>query len=153
MSITLRPMRLPDLLEVEKLEQVIFSDAWPKDAFEEYLDNLNAGGWVAVVPSRIIGYACCWFDSGQAHLTNMAVDSAYQRKSVAKRLMALILGLARERECELIYLEARISNEAARRFYETLGFETVNRRIRYYQHPVEDALVMVQRLDSVRGDR
>jgi len=152
MSITLRPMRFPDLPEVEKLEQVTFSDAWPKDAFEEYLDDLNAGGWVAAVQSRIIGYACCWFDSNQTHVTNLAVAPAYRRKSVAKRLMDCILSLARERESELIYLEVRISNEAARRFYETLEFETVNRRVKYYEHPVEDALIMVRRLNSVRGD-
>ena len=153
MRITLRPMRFSDMPEVEKLENDIFSDPWPKDAFEEYLDSLEAGGWVAAVQSRIIGYACCWFDSGQTHLTNMAVAPAYRRKSVAKRLMDCILSLARERECELVYLEVRISNEAARRFYETLGFETVDRRIRYYEHPVEDALIMVRRPDSVHSDR
>ena len=152
MNITLRPMRFSDLSEVEKLEIDIFSDPWPNDVFEEYLDSLNAGGWVAAVQSRIVGYACCWFDSGQTHLTNMAVVSAYRRKSVAKRLMALILSLARERECELIYLEVRISNEAARRFYETLGFETVDQHVRYYEHPVEDALIMVRHLDSMHSD-
>jgi ribosomal-protein-alanine N-acetyltransferase len=153
MPITLRPMRISDLPEVEILERDIFSDPWPEDAFEEYLDSLNAGGWVAAVQSRIIGYACCWFDSGQVHLTNMAVAPAYRRKSVAKRLMDCILSLARERECELVYLEVRISNETARRFYETLGFKTVNRRVGYYEHPVEDALMMMRRLDSVHSDQ
>jgi ribosomal-protein-alanine N-acetyltransferase len=152
MNIALRPMRSSDLPGVEKLEIDIFSDPWPNDAFEEYLDNLNAGGWVAAVQSRIVGYACCWFNSGQTHLTNMAVASAYRRKSVAKRLMALILSVTRDRECELIHLEVRVSNEAARRFYEALGFETVDQRVRYYEHPVEDALIMVRHLDSMHSD-
>jgi len=152
MNVTLRPMRFSDLPEVEKLENDIFSDPWPNDVFEEYLDSLNAGGWVAAVQSRIVGYACCGFDSGHTHLTNMAVAPAYRRKSVAKRLMALILSVTRDRECELIHLEVRISNEAARRFYEALGFETVDQRVRYYEHPVEDALIMVRHLDSMHSD-
>jgi ribosomal-protein-alanine N-acetyltransferase len=152
MNVTLRPMRFSDLPEVEKLENDIFSDPWPNDFFEEYLDSLNAGGWVAAVQSRIVGYACCGFDSGHTHLTNMAVAPAYRRKSVAKRLMALILSVTRDRECELIHLEVRISNEAARRFYEALGFETVDQRVRYYEHPVEDALIMVRHLDSMHSD-
>jgi ribosomal-protein-alanine N-acetyltransferase len=152
MNVTLRPMRFSDLPEVEKLENDIFSDPWPNDVFEEYLDSLNAGGWVAAVQSRIVGYACCGFDSGHTHLTNMAVAPAYRRKSVAKRLMALILSVTRDRECELIHLEVRVSNEAARRFYEALGFETVDQRVRYYEHPVEDALIMVRHLDSMHSD-
>jgi len=153
MQTFIRPMRVADLKEVGKLENGIFSDPWPEDAFEEYLDQLDGIGWVATDQCRIIGYACCGLDSNQCHVTNLAVASDCRRKSVAKRLMDCILTLARERECELVYLEVRISNEAARRFYETLGFETVDRRIRYYEHPVEDALIMVRRPDSGRSGR
>jgi len=145
-------MRSSDLPQVLAMEAAIFSDPWPQDVFEEHLDESDAGGWVAIAQSRIIGYACCQFDSTRTHLTNLAVAPALRRKSIAKRLLACILSLTRERECELIYLEVRISNEAARRFYEALGFETVDRRIRYYEHPVEDALIMVRRLDQVHSD-
>jgi len=150
---TIRPMRFSDLPEVARLENDIFSDPWPLDAFEEYLDSLDGIGWVVTVQSRIVGYACCGLDTGILHVTNLAVVPAYRRKSVAKRLMDCILTLARERECELVYLEVRITNEAARRFYEALEFETVDRKISYYEHPAEDALIMVRRLKAVHKDR
>ncbi len=152
MRFTIRPMRFSDLPEVARLENDIFSDPWPLDAFEEYLDNFDGVGWVVTVQSRIVGYACCGLDTGILHVTNLAVVPAYRRKSVAKRLMDCILTLARERECELVYLEVRISNEAARRFYEALEFETVDRKISYYEHPAEDALIMVRYLDPMHGD-
>ena len=151
--VTIRPMRFSDLPEVATLEHDIFSDPWPADAFEEYLDNFDGIGWVATAQSRIVGYACCGLDDNVLHVTNLAVVPAHRRKSVAKRLMDCILTLARERECELVYLEVRISNEAARRFYEALDFETVDRKIKYYEHPVEDALIMVRRLKAVSKDR
>jgi ribosomal-protein-alanine N-acetyltransferase len=150
---TIRPMRFSDLPEVAKLENDIFSDPWPVDAFEEYLDDLDGIGWAVTVQSRIVGYACCGLDEGVLHVTNLAVAPAHRRKSVAKRLMDCILTLAQERECELVYLEVRISNEAARRFYEALNFETVDRKIKYYEHPAEDALIMVRRLTAVHKDR
>ena len=153
MRFTIRPMRFSDLPEVARLENDIFSDPWPLDAFEEYLDSLDGIGWVVTVQSRIVGYACCGLDTGILHVTNLAVVPAYRRKSVAKRLMDCILTLARERECELVYLEVRITNEAARRFYEALEFETVDRKISYYEHPAEDALIMVRRLKAVHKDR
>jgi ribosomal-protein-alanine N-acetyltransferase len=47
-------------------------------------------------------------------------------------------------------LEVRLSNDAARRLYEKLGFRVVGRRPRYYKDNLEDALLMtVERLPDV----
>jgi ribosomal-protein-alanine N-acetyltransferase len=39
-------------------------------------------------------------------------------------------------------LEVRASNEAARRFYEGLGFRAAAVRKHYYTNPVEDAVIL-----------
>jgi ribosomal-protein-alanine N-acetyltransferase len=153
MDLTLRAMTDADLPEVERLENSIFSDPWPLPAFEEHLDGDEVGGLVAETGSRMVAYACFRFECGEIHLTNMAVDPEYRRKSIAKQLLAHILGLARDQECELILLEVRVSNETARRFYEACGFATVDRCRRYYERPVEDALVMMRRVDATPGDK
>jgi len=152
MNLTLRAMNDADLLEVERLENSLFSDPWPLPAFEEHLVEEEAGGLVAETDGRMVAYACYRFECGEVRLTNIAVDPQYRRKSIAKQILAHILGLARERECELILLEVRVSNDTARRFYEASGFSAVDRCRRYYENPVEDALVMMRRVDAARGD-
>jgi ribosomal-protein-alanine N-acetyltransferase len=84
-------------------------------------------------------------------MTNLAVDPAHRRKSVAKELLGYILGLARRRDCELMLLEVRSSNEIARQFYEAEGFVTVEQSPSYYDDPTEDALVMMRRIRAQQG--
>ncbi len=148
----LRSAKEADLDRILELEEQVFPDAWPLAAFEEHMDSAEADLLVVESDSRIIGYACYRVDSGDLHLTNLAVEAAYRRKSVAKGLLDHILGLARSRVCELVFLEVRVSNEAARGFYEQAGFETCDRCPGYYDDPVEDAIVMSKRVDATRHD-
>jgi ribosomal-protein-alanine N-acetyltransferase len=41
-----------------------------------------------------------------------------------------------------VFLEVRVSNIAARKLYEKIGFVQVGQRKAYYQHPAEDALIL-----------
>jgi [ribosomal protein S18]-alanine N-acetyltransferase len=43
-------------------------------------------------------------------------------------------------------LEVRSSNSAALHFYERHNFQTVGRRSRYYNSPIEDALLLSAKL-------
>jgi len=146
-------MRTADLKRVLSLERKIFSDSWPMLAFREHLSYRDAGGLVAQSDDGIIGYACYRFEYGDIHLTNLAVAPAYRRKSVAKQLLAHILDLAAQRDCDLIFLEVRASNRAARGFYEKAGFAVMDRNPGYYNDPVEDALIMSRRLMHNPDDR
>ncbi len=47
-------------------------------------------------------------------------------------------------------LEVRASNQAARRFYEAMGFAVTATRPRYYTDPTEDALILWREL-SLNG--
>ena len=142
MKLSIRELAGADLDRIDVLEGRIFPDPWPIAAFEEHLDEPEAGALIAESDDSIVGYACYRFDCGEVHLTNLAVDPAYRRKSVANELLEHILGLARSRKCELIFLEVRSSNRTAHRFYEAAGFGTIDRCAGYYENPAEDALVM-----------
>jgi len=132
-----------DLAEVILLERNIFPDPWSYEAFEEQIEIEGWGGLVAEGDGQIVGYACYYIVNDEAHLTNIAVDSNYRRKSVAKQLLENILKVVTERNCEFILLEVRPSNEKALKFYEKYGFHVLYRRPNYYRKPLEDALVMV----------
>ncbi len=148
----LRDMTPEDIGAVYALELEIFPDAWPRAAFDEIFIEDAWGATVAEVDGEIVGYACHMIVAGEAHLANMAVAPAWRRKLVAKQLLDRILKFALDDACGIILLEVRPSNEAARRFYEKAGFLALYRRPGYYRHPVEDAVVMVRHLQTVRDD-
>ena len=47
-----------------------------------------------------------------------------------------------------LYLEVRESNRTARHMYAERGFEEIGVRRNYYDHPREDARVLLKRLDD-----
>ena len=149
----IREMTSRDLGEVLAMERDIFPDPWPRIAFREHLEYNDSGGLVTIAGQFVIAYACYRYEYGDIHLTNLATDPAYRRKSVAKGLLAHILGMAGNRDCELIFLEVRASNRAARKFYEKAGFGIIDRSPGYYSSPVEDAIVMARRVAANPDDR
>ncbi len=153
LKVTLRDMIPDDLEKVALIEKSVFTDPWPDDEFEDHMNDSESGALVAVGARKMVGYACYQIDDHKLHLTNLAVDLACRRKSVAKQVLDHILDLARDRDCELIFLEVRVSNEAARCFYEASGFRTVDRLRRYYVSPVEDALTMTRWVSQAPSDR
>lgn len=80
--------------------------------------------------------------SDEFEILNLAVTPAYRRRGIALRLMSEALQHARMAGARRAYLEARNSNEAAIALYSRLGFTECGRRPRYYQYPVEDAVVL-----------
>ena len=72
---------------------------------------------------------------------DIAVASAAQRRGLANRLMEALLQSLRERGAQLIHLEVRPSNTAARVLYERWGFRESGRRPGYYHGPPEDAIL------------
>jgi [ribosomal protein S18]-alanine N-acetyltransferase len=75
---------------------------------------------------------------GEREILFIAVDSAYRRRGIAKRLLQNELAASRGEW----FLEVRESNLAAIRLYESLGFQVAGRRENYYPDPPEPAIVM-----------
>jgi len=151
-KVTVRNMTEADLDRVLAMEQEMFSDPWPRSAFTEQIDGDGWGAVVAEVDCAVIGYGCYFAVDVEAHLTNIAVDPAFRRKSVAKTLLDTILQRATGAGCDYLLLEVRQSNDAARAFYEKHGFTVLYQRPNYYRRPVESAIVMVRYLDPDREE-
>lgn len=145
-SVKVRPLVTEDIPRVLELEHAIFDDPWPESAFIEQLDEDGWGTIVAELDNTIVGYACWMVAHVEGHLTNIAVDPQYRRKSVAKQLLDNILKVVLHAGCEYLLLEVRPSNRGAIVFYERHGFSVLYKRPNYYRRPPEDALVMVRHL-------
>ncbi len=142
LKVGIRSMTTDDIPTLVKIERVVFPDPWSSAAFKEQIALPGWGAIVAESDGRIIGYGCYHIVAEELHLTNLAVQPKYRRKSVAKQLLDNILQVVKEHSCDFIFLEVRPSNRGAIAFYERFHFESLFRRPRYYRQPVEDALVM-----------
>ena len=145
----IRPAEEGDLDAIVAIERTSFSDPWPRGAFLSLIRRDDAHVLVAVPDAPgpagappLLGYAIAWFIVGEGEVGNVAVHPDARGLGIGARLLDEALAEARRREAEVVFLEVRESNDAARRLYESRGFVEVGRRRRYYRRPDEDALVM-----------
>ncbi|UPW00899.1 GNAT family N-acetyltransferase [Halorussus gelatinilyticus] len=80
----------------------------------------------------LAGYLVALHDGETSYVAEIAVAPAYRREGRARRLLAGAFDLLRERDCATIRLSVRPDNDAARRLYESMGFEEVGREEGYY---------------------
>ena len=95
---------------------------------------------------RLCGIILIMISFESCDILDIAVDSAYRRRGAAKALLEYASRYCKERGVKEQLLEVRLSNTAARAFYERAGFEEIARRRNYYSAPVEDAAVLRRRI-------
>ena len=140
--IAVAPATRDDLDAVVGLEVVAFADPWTRMAFEAALKERHARFRVARAAEGVIGYVIAWFVLDEGEIANLAVAPTARRRGVARALLEHIIGEARGSGLGRLFLEVRESNATARALYNSLGFQPVARRPRYYRKPVEDAIVL-----------
>jgi [ribosomal protein S18]-alanine N-acetyltransferase len=102
-------------------------------------DYLGLDFRVAEENGRIAGFLVArTVAAGERELLNLAVGRADRRRGVGQALVeALLAG-----EEGVVFLEVRESNQGARDFYKSMGFQELSVRKNYYNHPPEAAIVM-----------
>jgi [ribosomal protein S18]-alanine N-acetyltransferase len=135
----------PDILRIEK---VSFPTPWSSAAFREEMRNPLSQVWIAQSSHRLVGYMCFWVFAGEIHLMNIAVDPEERGKGIGKFLLYEMIKFGRSKGVQMVWLEVRPSNKAARMLYEGAGFVEISRRPKYYTDNNEDAIVMALTLPS-----
>jgi ribosomal-protein-alanine N-acetyltransferase len=138
----IRDLRPEDLDAVMEIEVQAFSTPWRRITFAGLLAREDADLLALTERGRLVGYAVCWTVVDQAELGNVAVAPDQRGRGAGRRLVEAALERVRRRGARECFLEVRESNASAQALYRRLGFEVVGRRRRYYDSPVEDALVM-----------
>lgn len=132
-----------DVDAVVAIEIEAFATPWRRETF---LDLVGRPGLELLVmqdrDAGVIGYAVLWCILDQAELANMAVQPRFRGKGLGGFLLSKVLETARAQGVQHVFLEVRVSNEAALRLYERHGFTDVGLRRDYYDSPREDARVM-----------
>ncbi len=143
-------MRRRHLRRVIEIEHKAYPNPWSLGLFLSELGQRQTRHYVvARVGGRVVGYAGLMVGYEESHVTNIAVDPAWQRHQIGTRLLINLHSEALRRATRNMTLEVRMSNTAAQAMYRRFGFETEGIRKSYYSENGEDALVMwVHDIDS-----
>jgi len=136
-----------DIAAVEALQRRTFTNPWAAESIRWELEHTDVARlYVMRAPDgTLVAYCACWIIFDELHINSLAVDEAWRRRGVARRLLEAVLREAAAGGARSATLEVRRSNEAARALYEGLGFHVDAVRRDYYQHPREDALILWNR--------
>ena len=86
MSSHVRDMRLDDIPAVAAIEAASFRDPWSAGAFREELGAPHRAYFVADEAGAVLGYAGVMLVDDDAHLMNVAVDSARRGEGLGRAL-------------------------------------------------------------------
>ncbi len=139
-------MRAADVSEVVEIERMSFTAPWSEAAFLGEILKLYSLTRVAALRGKIIGYICVEHIMDEGHILNLAVHPDFRRRSIGTKLLEEVMDELKKNDCRYLYLEVRVSNLGARKFYERSGFRVVNIRRNYYTSPIEDAALMMHGL-------
>lgn len=140
----LRPATVTDLDAIWALECAVFgAEAWSRELMRDeltaphrhYLALVDAAG-------EVRGYGGLLAVGSEGDIQTIAVAPELRGRGLGRRLMEALRAEARARGVRELFLEVRADNPVARSLYESLGFEAIAVRPRYYQPDDIDAVVM-----------
>ena len=142
-----RNIRPEETDQAVMIEQICFppNEACSEAHMRERIEKAPELFLVAEENGQVAGYAGLLRVMDEGDVTNVVVDEAYRGKGLGTRLMAALLEEGRGCGMKEFTLEVRVSNQRAIRLYESLGFVQEGIRKRFYERPVEDALIMWKR--------
>jgi len=138
------PLRRRHLKALMPIEEAVYPRPWSIGIFHAEIDLVRTDQRyyiVGKIGDGVVGYAGLLFTPDDAHVTNIAVSPDWQRRGIATDLLLELAWKARERGCDALTLEVRVSNTAAQELYRHFGFVPAGVRKKYYEN-VEDAIVM-----------
>ena len=142
MKIQFRRMTLDDVPEIFRLEQLIFTDSWPRKHFINDIKNKKvAYPCVMLLQEKIVGYAVVWYVSRELHINNIAIVPDLRRQGLAGKLLEHVL--EKFEDWQVAFLEVRYSNVAAINLYKKYLFKEAVIRHGYYSNG-EDAIIMIR---------
>jgi len=125
-----------DLAALIELENSTFtSDRMSARQLRHHLRNASAALLVAVSNREIAGSAVLFLHAGHrsARLYSIAVSARARGAGVGKALLAAAERAAAEHGRDLMRLEVRKENRAARTLYERAGYRRFGTKKRYYE--------------------
>lgn len=132
-----------DLSAIELIENEVHAYPWTRGNF---LDSLKSNHTCLMmkVNDEIIGFSVIMFVLDECHLLNISIKKSMQKQGYGSHLLNEVIRRANLAYSKTIYLEVRVSNQAAIHLYDKHGFNEMSIRKDYYRAKEgrEDAVLM-----------
>jgi tRNA threonylcarbamoyladenosine biosynthesis protein TsaB len=146
---TLGLARHPDALEIAEMSRDLIEQglawSWTPARVRRAILGRDCCVLIARRDSKIAGFAIMHFGDEVAHLNLLAVGAEHRRQGLGRKLIDWLSVSAVAAGVFRIDLEVRETNDGARAFYQSLGFQSLDVVQGYYQGR-EPALRMSRRL-------
>lgn len=121
---------------------------WTPARVAAQIRNRSTNVVVAECAQHPVGFGIMQYRELEAHLLLFGVAPGARRRGTGSRLLRWLERVARDAGIEMIFLEARATNHAAREFYRAHGYRELALMQRYYSNR-EDAVRIGKDLDAV----
>ena len=130
---------IPAMITLEK--HAVTAAHWSQQQYEQvFATNEPRREALVIERDGIQGFLVARPLDKEWEIENMAVSGPARRHGLGTRLLGEFLDRARGTGAEMVFLEVRESNHAARALYEKWAFVQSGRRKGYCRGPDEDAL-------------
>lgn len=145
LNIEIRELREEDIEALSRIESESFSMPWSAKDFRDLLTREYCMYLTALAEGEVVG--CCGMTNlcGEGNIDNVVVAERFRNKGIAGAMLRELIAKGEKAGITAFTLEVRVSNAAAVHVYEKLGFLSEGIRPKFYEKPVEDALIMWRR--------
>ncbi|MCL5788358.1 MAG: ribosomal protein S18-alanine N-acetyltransferase [Candidatus Marsarchaeota archaeon] len=150
MSVEVRPADPSEVDDVIRLNRLTLPENYPPQFFYEIFNQYPQAFVVAKSGTLTVGYIMMRVEKSlsvlkwvnRAHVISVAVHPSYRRMGIGRALMMASCAASYSAyQATEVYLEVRITNDAAISLYKKLGFNVHSTNRGYYSDG-EDAYVM-----------
>ena len=147
----LTSVEIPSVLSIEERN----SDyPWSQLQFITSIENSNNLCYCLSLNGKTVGYLIAMLALDSADILNIGIDPDFKRHGHGTALLNHLIEELRKRNIREIFLEVRVGNKSAIRFYKKQGFEEISVRKNYYiknsknQSQREDGIMMGLKIPS-----
>jgi ribosomal protein S18 acetylase RimI-like enzyme len=97
-----------------------------REAIIRFLKRNPGLSFVATTGGRLVGAVLCGHDGRRGYITHLAVDAAFRREGIGRRLVERCLSALRAEGIEKAHLFVFEDNEGGRAFWQRLGWNERN---------------------------
>ena len=149
MNLTTIQLGISHLNACIELDQKALKGLWTQSQWEKELTDPKriCIGVIDNKQQKLLGFCCAWILIDELHITAIAVHPIHQRKGIGKFLILDLIKRSNSLTTNHLHLEVKETNEPAKAFYKSMGFQTVGNRSHFYKDG-SDAILLTKKLNK-----
>tara|TARA_Y100001968_G_scaffold237692_1_gene221036 strand:+ start:820 stop:1275 length:456 start_codon:yes stop_codon:yes gene_type:complete len=149
MNLTIIQLGILHLNACLDIDKKSLKGIWTKPQWKKELTDPKriCIGVIDFESNKLLGICTAWIVLDELQITSIAIHPTHQRKGLGKSLLSDLINRSNSLRTKHIHLEVKDTNEPAKAFYKSMGFEIVGTRSNFYKDG-SDALILTKHLNK-----